>query len=172
MSSVRAWRRRSSLTTMRGHGRSPGTAARCSVREPSRTRCGTTGRDLPRYAEAQLALAGHRNRFLATGVPDRSPAQLPLEYRRLLAELAAQPVEDGGLTAEEASALDHRLPVYDHRCAELAASPMVDTLQHDDLHSNNVCWPGEVDDTTCPQSGSSTGAMRPWDTPSGPCSPP
>jgi hypothetical protein len=127
---------------------------------------------LPRYAEAQLALAGHRNRFLATGVPDRSPAQLPLEYRRLLAELAAQPVEDGGLTAEEASALDHRLPVYDHRCAELAASPMVDTLQHDDLHSNNVCWPGEVDDTTCPQSGSSTGAMRPWDTPSGPCSPP
>ena len=101
---------------------------------------------LPRYAEAQLDLAGHRNRFLATGVPDRSPAQLPLEFRRLLAELAAQPAEDGGLMAEEASALEHRLPVYDHRCAELAASPMADTLQHDDLHSNNVCWPGEVGD--------------------------
>src|SRR4029450_2996357 len=48
--------------------------------------------------------------------------------------------------AEEASALEQRLPVYDDRCAELAASPMVDTLQHDDLHSNNVCWPGEVDE--------------------------
>jgi hypothetical protein len=101
---------------------------------------------LPRYAEAQLALAGRRNRFLATGVPHRGPAQLPLELRRLLAGLAAQPTEEGGLTAEEESALEHRLSVYDHRCAELAASPMVDTLQHDDLHSNNVCWPGEVDD--------------------------
>jgi aminoglycoside phosphotransferase (APT) family kinase protein len=69
-----------------------------------------------------------------------------LAYRRLLAELAAQPTEDGGLTVEHASALEQRLPVYDDRCAELAASPMVDTLQHDDLHSNNVCWPGEVDE--------------------------
>lgn len=103
---------------------------------------------LPRYAEAQLALADHRRRLLATGIPDRGPAQLPLEYRRLLAELAAQPTEDDGLTAEEASALQRRLPVYDHRCAELAASPVADTLQHDDLHSNNVCWPGGVDDLT------------------------
>lgn len=101
---------------------------------------------LPRYAEAQLVLASHQNRFLATGVPDRGPARLPLAYRRLLAELAAQPTEDGGLTVEHASALEQRLPVYDDRCAELAASPMVDTLQHDDLHSNNVCWPGEVDE--------------------------
>src|SRR4029453_9934450 len=101
---------------------------------------------LPRYAEAQLVLAGNRNRLLATGVPNRGPAQLPLAYRRLLAELGAQPTEDGGPTAEEASALEQHLPVYDHQCAELAASPMVDTLQHDDLHSNNVCWPGDVDD--------------------------
>ena len=101
---------------------------------------------LPRYAEAQLALAEDRLRLLATGIPDRGPAQLPLEYRRLLAELAAQPTQDGGLTADEASALEHRLPGLDHRCAELAATPVADTLQHDDLHSNNVCWSGKVDD--------------------------
>jgi hypothetical protein len=101
---------------------------------------------LPRYAEAQLALGERTHRLLATGIPDRGPAQLPVEYRRLLAELAAQPSEDGGLTAEEASALEHRLPLYDYQCAELAASPVADTLQHDDLHSNNVCWPGELDD--------------------------
>jgi Phosphotransferase enzyme family len=101
---------------------------------------------LPRYADAQLALAEHRLRLLATGVPDRGPAQLPVEYRRLLAELAAQPTEDGGLTANEASALEHRLPRFDQWCAELAASPVADALQHDDLHSNNVCWPGKVDD--------------------------
>jgi hypothetical protein len=101
---------------------------------------------LPRYAEAQLALAEHRHRLLTTGVPDRSPTQLPVEYCRLVAELAAQPTEDGGLTDDEASALEQLLPVYDHRCAELAASPVADTLQHDDLHSNNVCWPGDLDD--------------------------
>ncbi len=101
---------------------------------------------LPRYAEAQLALAEHRLRLMATGIPDRGPAQLPLEYRRLLDELAARPTEDGGLTGEEASALEGLLPLYDDRCAELAASPVLDSLQHDDLHSNNICWPGEADD--------------------------
>jgi hypothetical protein len=44
---------------------------------------------LPRYAEAQLALAEHRSRLLSTRTPDRSPAQLPFEYRRLLDELAS-----------------------------------------------------------------------------------
>jgi hypothetical protein len=101
---------------------------------------------LPRYAEAQLALAGHEHRFLATGIPNRGPAQLPVEYRRLLAELAAQPTEDGGLTAEDASALERSLPAYDAWCAELAASSVPVSLQHDDLHSNNVCWPGQADD--------------------------
>ena len=36
--------------------------------------------------------------------------QLPVEYRRLLDELAARPTEDGGLTREEASALESLLP--------------------------------------------------------------
>jgi hypothetical protein len=59
---------------------------------------------LPRYAEAQLGLADHRLRLLTTGIPDRGPARLPLEYRRLLDELGARPTADGGLTHEEASA--------------------------------------------------------------------
>jgi hypothetical protein len=100
---------------------------------------------LPRYAEAQLALAEHRSLLLSTGTPELGPAQLPLEYRRLLDELAARPTEAGGLTREQASALERLLPAYDDCCAEMAASPMPDTLQHDDLHSNNVCWPGTVD---------------------------
>jgi hypothetical protein len=104
------------------------------------------GRLLPRYAEAQLALAEHKHRLLTTGIPDRGPAQLPVEYRRLLDELAARPTENGGLAREEASALENLLPLYDDRCAELAASPMLDSLQHDDLHSNNLCWPGEPGD--------------------------
>jgi Phosphotransferase enzyme family len=101
---------------------------------------------LPRYAEAQLALAKHRPRLLSTGTPDLGPTQLPMEYRRLLHELAARPTEDGGLTRKQTSALERLLPAYDDWCAELATSPISDTLQHDDLHSNNVCWPGTVDD--------------------------
>ncbi|HEY6686392.1 MAG TPA: phosphotransferase [Propionibacteriaceae bacterium] len=101
---------------------------------------------LPRYANAQLALAEKRARLLATEIPDRGPAQLPVELRRLLGELAARPIEDGGLSNEEARTLELLLPAYDDRCAELAASGVPDSLQHDDLHSNNICWPGALDD--------------------------
>ncbi|HEY9469912.1 MAG TPA: phosphotransferase [Propionibacteriaceae bacterium] len=101
---------------------------------------------LPRYAKAQLALAEKRARLLATEIPDRGPAQLPVELRRLLGELAARPIEHGGLTSEQAGALELLLPAYDDRCAELVASGVPDSIQHDDLHSNNICWPGSLDD--------------------------
>ena len=101
---------------------------------------------LPWYAEAQLELAEHRSRLLATGVPDLGPTQLPVQYRRLLMELTGRASDDGGLAPEQARALELVLPAYDRWCAELAASPIPDSLQHDDLHSNNVCWPGKVDD--------------------------
>jgi hypothetical protein len=118
-----------------------------SIAEPDAL-WGYWGRLLPRYAEAQLTLAEHKRRLVTTGIPDRGPAQLPVECRRLLDVLAARPTEDGGLTREEAFALQNLLPVFDDRCAELAASPMRDSLQHDDLHSNNVCWPGESGDVS------------------------
>jgi hypothetical protein len=87
---------------------------------------------LPWYAEAQLALATQSSCLLNAGTPDRSPAQLPAEFGRLLSELAARPIEDGGLTAEQVGALA-RVPGYENWCAELAASPIPDSLQHDDL---------------------------------------
>jgi len=101
---------------------------------------------LPRYAKAQLTLAEKRTDLLATGIPDRGPAQLPVELRRLLGQLVRRPIENGGLSHGQARALESVLPAYDDRCAELAASGVPDTLQHDDLHSNNVCWPGALDD--------------------------
>jgi hypothetical protein len=101
---------------------------------------------LPRYAQTQLDIAAQRSRFVATGTPDRSPKQLTVEYRRLVSDLAAKPTREGGLTREEVVALERLLPRYDEWCAELMASTIPDTLQHDDLHSNNVCWPGALDD--------------------------
>ncbi len=101
---------------------------------------------LPRYGEAQLAVAADRSRMLACGAPDRGPVQLPLEFDRLLDKLASQPIEQGGVTRLQAATLERVLPAYEGRCAELAASPIPDSLQHDDLHSNNVGWPGEMAD--------------------------
>jgi hypothetical protein len=101
---------------------------------------------LPRYGESQLALATDHSRMLACGTPDRGPVHLPSEFGRLLDELASRPIEQGGLTQQQAAALEGVLPPYEGRCAELAASPIPDSLQHDDLHSNNVGWPGEMAD--------------------------
>jgi aminoglycoside phosphotransferase (APT) family kinase protein len=69
-----------------------------------------------------------------------------LEFDRLLDKLASQPIEQGGLTRQQAATLERVLPAYEGRCAELAASPIPDSFQHDDLHSNNVGWPGEMAD--------------------------
>jgi hypothetical protein len=101
---------------------------------------------LPRYAESQLALAAHRDELVATGIPVLGPAGLAQEFRRFRRELGSRPPEDGGLTAEQASALDAVLPEYDAWCAELDASPIPDSVQHDDLHSANVCWNGSAAD--------------------------
>ncbi len=95
-----------------------------------------------RYAEAQIALAGEREGVLATGVREVSPSTVPDLARSLVRELAAVPVDEGGLTAAQADALAARLPDLDAWCAELAGSGVPDSVQHDDLHSANVCWDG------------------------------
>jgi hypothetical protein len=96
---------------------------------------------LVRYAEAQLALSGARGEVLATGVVEVSPATLPAHARLLVEELAAEPVEHGGLSAHDRDRLAGALAQLDDWCAELAASPVPDSVQHDDLHSANVCCP-------------------------------
>lgn len=95
---------------------------------------------LRRYAEAQLDLAAHADAVRAAGVRDCGPEQLPGLAEKLVAELAARPVDEGGLTAEEAERLTDRLPVLADWCAELSASGLPLTVQHDDLHSSNICW--------------------------------
>jgi hypothetical protein len=99
-----------------------------------------------RYADAQLALAPERAAVLATGVPEVSPGTAPALARRLLSDLTAVPVPDGGLGPEQADRLEAVLPRLDGWCAELAAAGVPDSVQHDDLHSANVCWNGTVAD--------------------------
>ena len=54
-------------------------------------------RVLVRYADAQVTLSGARDEVLATGVVEVSAATRPEDLRRLLEQLAALPVADGGL---------------------------------------------------------------------------
>lgn len=94
------------------------------------------------YAAAQVQLVTARDAVLGAGVAEVSPATLPQLARGLLAELGRQPVQDGGLTTEQARSLEAHLARLDDWCAELLASPVADSVQHDDLHSGNVCRGG------------------------------
>ena len=98
-----------------------------------------------RYAEAQIVLSSCRDAVLATGAAEVSPTTTPALARALHAELAAVPEPDGGLSPQQADRLAAVLPDLDAWCIELAAVGVPDSVQHDDLHSANVCWTGSVE---------------------------
>ena len=79
---------------------------------------------LPRYAELQLALGADGDGFASLGVPNRSLARLPDEYRALLERVPGE--LDG--TATRVADL----------CGELAALGLFETIQHDDLHDGQI----------------------------------
>jgi hypothetical protein len=95
------------------------------------------------YARAQRTLAGHLDAVRASGVTEASPATLPWQARDLLGELSARPVDEGGLDDARTARLAALLPAYDAWCAELAASGVPMSINHDDLHDGNICWNGD-----------------------------
>lgn len=100
---------------------------------------------LGRYAESQLRLADQPEAVLATGVALLTPEVLPGRLCALVEELSAVPTDDGGLTEEDRTRLAARFAEYDDWCGEIAASGVPSSLQHDDLHSGNVCWGGAAE---------------------------
>jgi hypothetical protein len=84
------------------------------------------------YAELQRAVTPHAERMLALGVPDHRPAVLPDQFAALL--------DDAGVTiaAPKRAALRTLRTKYVDACARLAEAGPASTIQHDDLHSNNV----------------------------------
>jgi len=99
---------------------------------------------LQRYAHAQILLASHVPELLATGTTEVSPGTLPDQAARLLDELSRLSPEEGGFTVEETESVSAALPAYHAWCAELAGVGIPISVQHDDLHSSNVCWGGTV----------------------------
>jgi Phosphotransferase enzyme family len=86
---------------------------------------------MPIYAELQLGETGRADEHVARGVPDLRLARLPDLYEELLrAEL---PLE----TAER-SDLESFRPRFVALCEELDDAGVGPTVQHDDLHMNNV----------------------------------
>jgi hypothetical protein len=86
---------------------------------------------LPRYAELQRGEAAHAAEHLGGGVPDRRLAIFPALYEAMVAR--ELPIHSGELARLRAFP-----PRFGELCAELAASGVPETIQHDDLHGANI----------------------------------
>ena len=81
-------------------------------------------RVLPKYAELQR----HLEDRVLPGLPDLRPGRMPALFAGLLERLPVDHRDD----------LDRLLPRFSDWCDELATSGVAATVQHDDLHDNNV----------------------------------
>jgi hypothetical protein len=96
---------------------------------------------LPLYAQMQQTLVGHVDEMLTLGVPDRRLKVLPVLYSALLEDRSVlRPDHPEGLKAEEYADLHALEPQFAALCEELAAYGLPETLQHDDLHDNNILF--------------------------------
>ena len=86
---------------------------------------------LPLYAELQREEAAYMREHLANQVPDLRVATLPACYENLLQR-------ELPLERDEIDRLRRFAPRFGGLCTELAAHGVPDTIQHDDLHMNNV----------------------------------
>lgn len=86
---------------------------------------------LPAYAELQIGETAHVAEHLSTGTPDLRVDRLPALYEDLLR--SDVPLESGELDRLRAFASR-----FGELCDELAAANVEPSVQHDDLHMNNV----------------------------------
>jgi hypothetical protein len=86
---------------------------------------------LPLYAELQRGEAEHVDEHLARGVPDLRVSKLPLRYDDLVSR-------DLPLSGDEIESLRRFAPRFGEMCAELDADGVPPSVQHDDLHMNNL----------------------------------
>jgi hypothetical protein len=89
------------------------------------------------YARLQAGLARHTDDLLALGLADLRPGSVPGQFERLLARPVTQQTPGGidrGQLAE-LRALGPRLAAW---CAELAALGVPASLDHADVHPNNI----------------------------------
>jgi hypothetical protein len=117
----------------RGWSLSPDGGVTLRASEDGRFRAAVWEQMLSEYAQLQRDLARHVDDLLAVGTPDLRPQQLPELFDGLLAD----PEVVTGL-AEQAGPLRERREAFLEACAQLSASGIAPTVQHDDLHDANV----------------------------------
>jgi aminoglycoside phosphotransferase (APT) family kinase protein len=101
-------------------------------------------RVLTTYAEGQIALAAHVPELLSLGAPDRRLTRLPQLYERLLHDAEQLDIAaDVRLTRAERQELSQLIPQFAAWCAELAAVPVPESLNHGDLHDGNIFFDRE-----------------------------
>ena len=91
---------------------------------------------LPAYAELQRQETGHVAEHVAAGVPDLRLSTLPERCDVLL-------TADVPLTDNERVALAPFEATFAKWCADLASCGIADSVQHDDLHHNNLYVRGD-----------------------------
>lgn len=92
-------------------------------------------RALPLYGELQRGEAVHADDHVAHDVPDLRLPSLPERYE----DLVRHPLP---VTPEEQQALASRTNLFGRWCEELASYGVPDTVQHGDLHMNNLFLDG------------------------------
>jgi hypothetical protein len=92
------------------------------------------------YARLQLDLATHVDDLLALGLADLRPVSVPDRFDRLLADPATRQAigAPGGITSDEHQRLRALAPRLRAWCAELVDLALPASLDHADVHQNNV----------------------------------
>jgi hypothetical protein len=93
---------------------------------------------LPEYGALQVTLAAHLPALEAAGLDDMRPARMSERFDLTL-ELAGR-----GASSDDREALQSLMrfrPVYEDWVAELAASPVPASIDHNDLHAANILLP-------------------------------
>jgi hypothetical protein len=96
------------------------------------------------HAELQRRVASHADGLVDLGVPDLRPGRLPRIRDDLLDDEAAVRMgRTAGLTPVQRQRLRVDASRYALSCAELAAIGIPASVNHDDLHDNNVFMPAQ-----------------------------
>lgn len=91
---------------------------------------------LPQYGLLQRELAAHTGDLLSFGVTDMRPAAMPDRFDEAVAAVTGQ-------TGDRLDRVRALRPAYVGWCARLAASPVPASLDHNDLHPQNVFPDGD-----------------------------
>ncbi|HEX5809967.1 MAG TPA: aminoglycoside phosphotransferase family protein [Anaerolineales bacterium] len=92
-----------------------------------------------RYAEVQVALAGHITELLSLRLPDHRLSVLPRLFSELLADQESLMIDqEKGLTTPEWDEVKGKVGRFEEICRDLAALGIPESINHGDFHDGNV----------------------------------